>query len=96
MPRNVSFQIYVYATLKDQDPNSGITKGAMEVMNSLVNVLAVKLSTKSVKLAQLTDRKTVQSVDVKAADQRIFPAELSKHAYSEVEKAIRKYQQSKA
>ncbi|MBB18185.1 MAG: hypothetical protein CMP20_01760 [Rickettsiales bacterium] len=96
MPREVSLQTYTYAILKEVDSDSGMSKSAMAVMNSLLNLLAVRVSTVSVDLARMSGRSTIQARDVKSAILRIFPKELSKHAYSEAEKATQKFQQSHA
>lgn len=93
---NVSFQKYIYASLKDVSKDTGISNRAMQAMNCMTNQLADRVYNEAVRAARMKGRATIGKQEVTIAMQRILPAELSKHAFSEVEKATAKYQASLA
>jgi histone H3/H4 len=63
----------------------------MQVMNCMMNQLATRVYNEAIRASRMKGRVTVGEAEIRLALQRILPAELSKHAYSEVEKASAKY-----
>lgn len=86
---NSNFQRYIYKVLKAVHPDLGISGGAGQVANDMVNFLIDKISEHAhiIKGKKVTlDAKTLNS-----AYRSALPGELAKHAVSEATKAATKY-----
>jgi histone H3/H4 len=94
MHTEVSFQPYIYSVLVERDPESGMSKDAMAIINSLVGIVGARVTTAAIRLAKMSGRTTVQAGDFTAAVPLVFPKGMSKYAEKESEKALLKFQKS--
>merc|ERR1712065_82843 len=70
--RNETYSCYIYKVLKQVHPETGISNSAMEIMNSFINDILEKISSR----------------EIQTAVRLILPGELAKHAVSEGTKAV--------
>ena len=94
--RRLHWYIYVYRVLKQVHPELGVSRRAMEVMNSFINDIFERLAVDAGRLVKYNDRATLSSREIQTAVRLILPGELAKHAVSEGTKAVTKYTSSKA
>jgi histone H2B len=90
--RTETYNIYIYKVLKQVHPEIGVSKKAMSVLNSFVNDTFEKLVGESAKLCKYGKKQTLSAREVQSACRLVLPGELSKHALSEGQKALTKYQ----
>jgi histone H2B len=88
--RTETFSIYIYKVLKQVHPEIGISKKAMNIMNSFINDIFDRLSIEASKLVRYNKRRTMSSREIQSAVKLLLPGELSKHAVSEGTKAVTK------
>ena len=86
-----TFSIYIYKVLKQVHPDIGISKKAMNIMNSFIHDTFDRVATEGSKLVRFNKRRTLSSREVQSAVKLILPGELSRHAVSEGTKAVTKY-----
>jgi len=86
-----TYSSYVYKVLRQIHPEIGISKMAMQVMNSFVDDLFGRLAGEASRLTRYAGKSTLSSRDMNTAVKLILPGELSKHAVSEGVKAVNKY-----
>ena len=86
-----TFSIYIYKVLRQVHPEVGISKKAMNIMNSFINDTFDKLSLEASKLVRYNKKSTLSSREVQTAVKLLLPGELSKHAISEGTKAVSKF-----
>lgn len=86
-----TFSIYIYKVLRQVHPEIGISKKAMNIMNSFINDTFDKLSLEASKLVRYNKKSTLSSREVQTAVKLLLPGELSKHAISEGTKAVSKF-----
>ena len=86
-----TFSIYIYKVLRQVHPEIGISKKAMNIMNSFINDTFDRLSLEGSKLVRYNKKSTLSSREVQTAVKLLLPGELSKHAISEGTKAVSKY-----
>ena len=86
-----TFSIYIYKVLKQVHPDIGISKKAMNIMNSFINDSFERIALESSKLVRFNKRRTLSSREVQSAVKLILPGELARHAVSEGTKAVTKY-----
>ena len=91
-----SYSSYIYKVLKQVHPDTGITRRAMSIMNSLVNDLFERIAVESGKLVRYNKKATMSSREIQTAIRLILPGDLAKHGASEGTKAVTKYTSSKA
>ena len=94
--RQLHWHIYVYRVLKQVHPELGISRRAMEVMNSFINDIFERIASEAGKLVRYNNRATLTSREIQTAVRLILPGELAKHAVSEGTKAVTKYTSSRA
>ena len=90
--RHESFALYIYKVLKQVHPEIGISKRAMNIMNSFMNDTFDTIAVEASKLVRYNRRRTLSSREVQSALKLILPGELAKHAISEGTKAVTKFQ----
>ena len=66
----------------------------MAIMNSFVNDIFERLASESGKLVQYSSRRTLAAREIQTAVRLILPGELAKHAISEGNKAVSKFDSS--
>jgi histone H2B len=81
--------------LKQVHPDIGISKKAMNIMNSFIHDTFDRVATEGSKLVRFNKRRTLSSREVQSAVKLILPGELARHAVSEGTKAVTKYIQWK-
>merc|ERR1712157_553492 len=89
--RNETYSLYVYKVLKQVHPEVGISRRAMNVMNSLMNDTFDRLCSEAANLVRVSGRRTMSARSVQSAVQLLLPGELAKHAVSEGTKAVTKF-----
>ena len=89
--RQETFAIYIYRVLRQVHPETGISKKAMNIMNSFINDLFERMALESSKLVRYNKKHTLSSREVQTAVKLLLPGELAKHAISEGTKAVTKY-----
>ena len=90
-----SYSIYIHKVLKNIHSNVGISKKAMNVMNSFVNDLFERVALEASKLARYHGKQTLSSHDIQCAVKLILPGDLADHAIAEGTKALNKFSASK-
>jgi len=86
-----TFSIYIYKVLKQVHPDIGVSKKAMNIMNSFIQDTFDRIATEGSKLVRFNKRRTLSSREVQSAVKLILPGELARHAVSEGTKAVTKY-----
>jgi len=86
-----SFRTYIERTLKQAHPDTGISKGAMSVVNAMVLWFGERVCDVVGTLLRSTKKSTVTSREIQTAVRLLLPGELAKHAVSEGTKAIVKF-----
>jgi len=86
-----TFSLYIYKVLKQVHPEIGISKKAMNIMNSFINDTFDRIAGESSKLVRYNSRRTLSSREIQSAVKLLLPGELSKHAISEGTKAVQKF-----
>jgi histone H2B len=86
-----TFSSYIYKVLKQVHPDVGISRRAMNIMNSFVNDTFDRLAGEAIRLGRYSNRATLTSREIQTAVRLLLPGELAKHAISEGSKAIGKY-----
>jgi histone H2B len=89
--RSETFAIYIFKVLKQVHPDVGISKKAMNIMNSFINDSFERIALESSKLVRFNKRRTLSSREVQTAVKLLLPGELARHAISEGTKAVTKY-----
>merc|ERR550537_1793313 len=91
-----SYAIYIYKVLKNIHPEVGMSKKAMNVMNSFVNDLFDRLALEASKLARYHGKLTLSSNDIQSAVKLVLPGDLAEHAIAEGTRALNKFGSSSA
>lgn len=89
--RSETFSLYIYKVLKQVHSDVGISKKAMNIMNSFVYDIFERIALEASKLVRYNKRRTLSSKEVQTAVKLLLPGELSKHAVAEGTKAIAKF-----
>ena len=85
------FSLYIYKVLKQVHPEIGISKKAMNIMNSFINDTFDQMAAEASKLVRYNKKRTLSSREIQSAVKLMLPGELSKHAISEGTKAVTKF-----
>mmetsp|Transcript_15215 Transcript_15215/g.19058 ORF Transcript_15215/g.19058 Transcript_15215/m.19058 type:complete len:117 (-) Transcript_15215:145-495(-) len=86
-----SYSTYIYKVLKQVDPETGISKKSMSIMNSFVNDIFERIASEAGRIVTHTNKSTLSSRDIQTAVRLMLPGELAKHAVSEGTKAVTKF-----
>merc|ERR1712139_566598 len=86
-----TYAIYIYKVLKNIHSDVGISKKAMNVMNSFVNDLFERLALEASKLARYHGKQTLSSNDIQSAVKLVLPGDLAEHAIAEGTRALNKF-----
>lgn len=89
--RQETYSSYIYKVLKQVHPQTGISKRAMAIMNSLISDIFERVTDEAVKLVKYNNKYTLTSREVQTSVRLILPGELAKHAVSEAGRAVTKY-----
>lgn len=86
-----SFSTYIYKVLKQVHPDTGVSKKAMNIMDSFVHDIFERIAVEAGRLARYTKRHTISSREIQTSVRLLLPGELAKHAVSEGTKAVTKF-----
>lgn len=89
--RTETFALYIYKVLKQVHPDTGVSKKAMNIMNSFINDIFERIALESSKLVRYNKKRTLSSREIQTAVKLLLPGELAKHAISEGTKAVTKF-----
>lgn len=92
--RKETFSLYIYKVLKQVHPSKGISKNAMNIMNSMVNDIFDQISVLAAQLIRYNKKRTLTTKEIFACAKLLLPGELSNHAVSEGVRAVNKYEMS--
>nr|XP_009862248.1 histone H2B-like [Ciona intestinalis] len=85
------FRNYLYKILKEIYHDTGITRQAMDSMNTLMNYLFHIIAEEASSIMKAANRTTMAANDIQSAVRKVLPGELQKHAVSEGTKAVAKF-----
>lgn len=85
------FRNYIYKVLKEVYDDTGISKPAMNIVNTFVNILFHSIALEAQKVTEASNRATLTARDIQNAVRNILPGELQKHAEAEGAKAVAKF-----
>nr|BAD84179.1 histone H2B [Paramecium caudatum] len=89
--RQETFALYIYKVLRQVHPEIGISRKAMNIMNSFINDIFDRIALEASKLVRFNKRRTLSSREIQTAVKLLLPGELARHAISEGTKAVTKY-----
>ena len=86
-----SYSSFIHKILKQVHPDTGISKKAMNIMNSFVTDIFERIAVESGRLARYNKRQTITGREIQSAVRLVLPGELAKHAIGEGTKAVTRY-----
>jgi histone H2B len=89
-----TYNIYIYKVLKQVHPEVGVSKRAMMVLNSFVQDVFERICDEASRLCHYNKKQTLGAREIQAAVALVLPGELAKHAQSEGNKSVNKFQSS--
>lgn len=92
--RNETFGIYIYKVLRQVHPAKGISKKAMNIMNSMVYDTFDQIAILAAQLIRYTRKRTLSFKEILTCVKLLLPGELANHAISEGQRAVSKYTNS--
>lgn len=84
------FDVYIRKVLTQVHPDTNISKDVVFQTNTILNLIANKVASESLKLCRIDKKSTVSARHVQQAVRIILPGELAKHSVSELIRAITK------
>uniref|UniRef100_A0A0A9XHA6 Histone H2B n=1 Tax=Lygus hesperus TaxID=30085 RepID=A0A0A9XHA6_LYGHE len=94
--RQETYSSYIFRVLRQIHPDTGISKKAMDVMNSFVGDIFERLAMEAGRLARNNDKATLSSREIQTAVRLHLPGDLARHAISEGSKSIAKFTANKS
>ena len=89
--RKETFSLYIYKVLKQVHPTKGISKKAMNIMNSMVNDIFDQICVLAAQLIRYNKKKTLTTKEIFACAKLLLPGELANHAVAEGVRAVNTY-----
>lgn len=89
--RSETYDIYIYKVLRQVNSERGISKRAMNVMNSFVDDIFERIVKEAGNLTRINKKGTLGTREIQTAVHLVLPGELAKHAVSEGTKAVTKF-----
>lgn len=90
--RKETFSLYIYKVLKQVHPNKGISKKAMNIMNSMVVDIFDQIAVLAAQLIRYNKKRTLTTKEIFACAKLLLPGELASHAVTEGLRAVNKYE----
>eukprot|EP00733_Pompholyxophrys_punicea_P000992 Pompholyxophrys_punicea_v1_NODE_410_length_2029_cov_5.220365.p1 type:complete len:130 gc:universal NODE_410_length_2029_cov_5.220365:440-51(-) len=84
------YHSYIHKVLKRCHPNLGISKMAMEIMDSFVNDVFERIANEAANLVKHSRRTTMTSREIQTATRLILSGKLATHAFLAGTKAVAK------
>ena len=94
--RTETYSSYVFKVLRQIHPETGISRKAMDIMNSFVNDIFEKIATEAGRLARNNNKATLSSREIQTAVRLCLPGDLARHAVSEGSKSVAKFTSNKS
>ncbi len=85
------FEIYISKVLKQLSNSKGITSNSKQQLNSIICILAKTISNISMKLSEISGKKTISDSVISNAVTILFSGNLCKNAIIEAQKAVEKF-----
>jgi histone H2B len=85
------YGLYIHKVMKQTHPALSVSRGSIETVNSMLEVLVKNLTQQSIKVAATAKKNTLSARHVQAACRICLPGELSGQAISEGTKALTKF-----
>merc|ERR1719290_609094 len=89
-----TYNIYIYKVLKQINPEMGLSKKAMSILDSFVNDCFERIANEAGRLVKVNRQKTLSARAIQTATRLVLQGELAKHAVSEGTKAVTKFEAS--
>ena len=89
--RHETFNLYIFKVLKQVHPEIGMSKRAMNIMNSFVHHTFDRIANEAGNIVKYNKKSTLDGRAIQCACKLVLPGELSKHAETEANKAVNKY-----
>merc|ERR1719289_571395 len=89
-----TYNIYIYKVLKQINPEMGLSKWAMSILDSFVNDCFHRIASEAGRLVKANHQKTISARTIQTATRLVLQGELAKHAVSEGTKAVTKFEAS--
>lgn len=86
-----NLNLYIYKVLKQVHPDMGLSKKAMNVLNSFMMDVFERLATEAANAVKYTNKNTLDARAIECATRLCLPGEFAKHAQHEAQKALDKY-----
>jgi len=86
-----SYGTFVYKVLRQVHPDTGISKRAMDIMDSFVNDIFERIASEAGRLAHSNKRQTITSREIQTAVRLIMTGDLASYAVSDGTKAVTRY-----
>ena len=83
-----NYAVYICKVLNQVHPDMEISKTAMGIMNSFVNVMFERIATEASRIALRNKKSIISSREIQSAVLQLLPDQLAKHADSEGTKAL--------
>ena len=90
-----SYSTYIHKVLKDTQPNVGISKKSLVVMDAFIKHIFDSIATESGRLARYNKKRTISSKEIETSVRLVVSGELAKHSLSEGRKAVVRYNENK-
>merc|ERR1711861_108917 len=87
--RSENFNLYIYKVLKQIHPEVGISKKAMQILNSFVLDTFENIAEECGKLTKYGNKQTLTGREIKTACRLLLPGELAKHVKKKKKKKKR-------
>jgi len=89
-----SYAAYIYKVLKQVRPDMGISKKSMTMLDAYVHDLFERIASEAGRLSRYNKDHEIGVREIQTAVRLILPGELAKHAVSEGQKAVGRYDEN--
>ena len=86
-----NLNLYIYKVLKQVHPDMGLSKKAMNVLNSFMLDVFERLATEAANAVKYSNKNTLDARAIECATRLCLPGEFAKHAQHEAQKALDQY-----
>ncbi|XP_015523128.1 late histone H2B.L4-like [Neodiprion pinetum] len=93
--KGTSYNYFIHKVLKEIHHGTGISRKAMEIMNSFMEDMFGRIATEASRLTKYNGKPTMTSRDIQTAARLLLPGDLGKYALMEGAKAVTKFNVSK-
>jgi histone H2A len=96
MLKTKSYKTYIHRILKQQQPETNISKSAIECVDSVLRTIASRISSDAHLFTQGTNKKTLSSREVQTAVKSVFTGKMTTFAVKAGFNSVQKYSESVA